>query len=228
MASNLLRSDDVRKAAVIVVALASFGMARRWVVREPLPSHDKSRIVEVESSEYASLRTGGHSIQPLTTPKTYPGKATFFVPANAAGEFEVDGICGGCSKCETPKNTFVRITSTKNIASWRLDASSAVHDVLLDPDKDMRTTFTITATGGASGDPSFRIEGDDGYIRDTVYGYVPSRMTFWRRPSMRMVVTIKAYTSIEGPCPSEAPCQPPHEAKLAITNVVTEELEPVK
>lgn len=220
----------MRKAAIIIVALAlaSVGMARRWVVRTPVPSHDKSRIVEVESSEYASLYAGGHSINPLTTPTTYPGKATYFVPAGEAGEFEVDGLCGGCSKCEAPKDSFVRIISTKNIASWRLDASSPEHDVLLDPDKDMRTTFTIIATGGASGDPSFRLEGDQGYIRDTVYGYVPSRMTFWRRPSRRTVATIKAYTSIEGPCPSEQPCQPPPEAKLAITSVVTEEIEPVK
>ena len=199
-------------------------MARRWVVETPVPSSPKARIVEVEASEHPIFIVGGHHQRPITATTKWPGKATYFVPADSGAVAEVMGICKACSDCKTPSTAFVRFSGERPIASWRLEASSAPYDVLLDPDKELRTTFSLTASDGKSDvRPDFRIVGDDMRIRDTIGGD-DEKLVFWTKPPFRMVVTIKASISIEGPCPTETQCEPPPGAKLAITNIVTEDI----
>ena len=121
-------------------------------------------------------------------------------------------LCG--DDCVVPDGTSIALTSAKPVATWRIEITTAEQHLELDP-----MAYSTTATIAVSSSRPVVAHVDSSAAGPVVVADSASAVVMWQGVRAKTPVTWTAHLAIEGPCPDDAPCQPPPDAHLTVQSI---------
>jgi hypothetical protein len=129
---------------------------------------------------------------------------------------KVQLLCGS-DDCVPPPGTVVEVTSATPVATWHLEAATPPTVTELDPAMYM-TTVILRLRVPAPRPVTIKVETAAGEPAPNAYASGSEATVLWDGVRTRTTVHWTARVSIDGPCPSAAPCEPP-PGDFAITSI---------
>jgi hypothetical protein len=216
------------RAVIVAAALASIATSpRRWRQEAtPLPAiPDPLRTTRVVV--HASIpptvdlvNAGTHAYLHYT--ELGDGDYEVLVPPGwSLGSVYVDGSCKihllcGSDDCKPPPDVVVAVTSATPVATWHLEAATPPTVTELDP-RMYSTTFILRVT--TTRPMTIKVDTPVGEPVPLTSASRSEATVLWDGVRTRTTVHWTAHVSIDGPCPSTAPCGPPPGEELAITSI---------
>ncbi len=197
---------------------------KAWHVRvDSLPSDPgggaRALVIEATHPPRVRATTDGSNefvLQAITSSATWPGRATYLVPAEQQLTWiEIGERCNSGCSCPTPDGAKIDVVSYTTTPTWKLEARSEPQETRLDPKSSIFHRVYFTASGPAR-------------LRVEVAGEPPRLSRYdgefhvdWRPVTEDRTVTWTAIATLEGMC-ADAACKPPASAKMAIDKIVGE------
>jgi hypothetical protein len=229
--SPMIRRRWLEGLVIVAAALATIATSgkKEWTLVVGTPQEGDSstpRIITIEASHEPWVEAlGPHQIilRPVESAPTWPGKATYLVPAKTTlGQIKIEGKagCQGCQECKPPDSAYVRVAATTKAATWKIDMKTPPLQTTLTP--AMKRGMIVQVRFVASHPPRAEAVARS-RVKPVVYDGDPNQFAVtWPAVEEEMTIEWILHAWIEGPCPDERPCPPPAGAQLLL-GMVTEQ-----